>query len=538
MHLERAVFINDGFFHFVDDGFKQRRHVGSKLVEFQAGDAVDAGGINNREVELLVGGAELVKKIKDLINNPVWTRARAIDFIDHDNGLQSLCKGFHGDEAGLRHGAVNCVDQQQHRIHHGQHAFHFAAEIGMARGVDDIDTEVVAGAFVIPGNGRVLRQNGNASFLFLIVGIHHAFDFAGAFAEGAGLLQELVDEGGFAMVNVGDDGDVTDILEGHDIHQGGGGLLEKAAIIPEGRLSASPNAFMVNSGSAIHVSLLAWSLAGNRPRFRSNTMSNPYLPPSFPGPDAHQSGNDPLFQVPAATVDAGRGISWITEGWGLFKAAPVLWIVAMLLFWGVQAVLNLVPFIGGLINVLLGPIFMVGMLAFAHGIARGEAADIGNFLVGFQSRLGELATLAALYMALLLAAIVIGVLAGVALLGGTGLFSAVGPEQAMDLAMASGGLLAMLLVFLLVVSLVMLIGAAYWYAPGLVFFANLGAVEAMKQSFTACLRNWLPLLVYSLAGLVVIVLGAAALGIGLLVALPVLMASYYVSFRDFFGRTP
>ena len=35
--------------------------------------------------------------------------------------------------------------------------------------------------------------------------------------EGAGLAQKLVDQGGFAVVNVGDDGDVAD-RAGHGLH--------------------------------------------------------------------------------------------------------------------------------------------------------------------------------------------------------------------------------------------------------------------------------------------------------------------------------
>jgi hypothetical protein len=33
--------------------------------------------------------------------------------------------------------------------------------------------------------------------------------------KGAGLAQQLVDHGGFAMVNVGDDGDVSNLLMAH-----------------------------------------------------------------------------------------------------------------------------------------------------------------------------------------------------------------------------------------------------------------------------------------------------------------------------------
>ncbi|MNF88668.1 hypothetical protein D3C84_711670 [compost metagenome] len=77
----------------------------------------------------------------------------------------------------------------------------------MAGGVDDVD--VVA----VPVDGGVLRQNGDAALFFLVVGVHHALAFRFFAVEGAGQLQEFVYQGGLAMVDVGDDGDVTEIFD-------------------------------------------------------------------------------------------------------------------------------------------------------------------------------------------------------------------------------------------------------------------------------------------------------------------------------------
>ncbi|HEX5276161.1 MAG TPA: hypothetical protein VFW42_00665, partial [Fluviicoccus sp.] len=77
---------------------------------------------------------------------------------------------------------------------------------------------------------------------------------------------------------------------------------------------------------------------------------------------------------------------------------------------------------------------------------------------------------------------------------------------------------------------------AYWFAPGLIYYANLPPVEALKESLSACLRNWLPLTVYSLVAMVILVAGAIPLGLGLLVVFPVMMASLYPMFEDLYGR--
>src|SRR5690606_37586857 len=69
--------------------------------------------------------------------------------------------------------------------------------------VDDIDVR----AFVF--NGTVFGQNRDAALFFEIVRVHDPFRNRLVFAEGAGLAQQLVDQGSFTVVNVGNDGDVA-----------------------------------------------------------------------------------------------------------------------------------------------------------------------------------------------------------------------------------------------------------------------------------------------------------------------------------------
>jgi hypothetical protein len=90
---------------------------------------------------------------------------------------------------------------------HGQDALHLAAEIGVARRVDDVD------ARVLPDDRRRLGKDGDASFLLEVVRIHHALGDALVFTERPGLRQQLVDERRLAVVDVGDDGDVAQVHE-------------------------------------------------------------------------------------------------------------------------------------------------------------------------------------------------------------------------------------------------------------------------------------------------------------------------------------
>ena len=97
------------------------------------------------------------------------------------------------------------VDQQHHAVDHRQDALHLAAEIGMAGRVDDVDARAV------PFDRGAFGQDGDAALALLVVGVHGALVHVLVLAHRAGLLEQLVDQRGLAMVDMGDDGDVADI---------------------------------------------------------------------------------------------------------------------------------------------------------------------------------------------------------------------------------------------------------------------------------------------------------------------------------------
>ena len=90
--------------------------------------------------------------------------------------------------------------------------------------------------------------------------------------------------------------------------------------------------------------------------------------------------------------------------------------------------------------------------------------------------------------------------------------------------------LALTVGFALYLPLLMLI----WFAPLLVVFHDLTPLEAMKQSFFACLSNWLAFLVYGVIILVLWFIASIPLFLGLVVLLPVLICSLYASYKDIF----
>ena len=99
-----------------------------------------------------------------------------------------------------------CIDQQHDAVDDLEGALDFTAEIAVAGSVDDVDLDVAvddAGGF---------GEDGDAALAFEVVGIHDAFGDIFVFAEDSALAKHGVDQSGLAMIDVGDDGDVADLV--------------------------------------------------------------------------------------------------------------------------------------------------------------------------------------------------------------------------------------------------------------------------------------------------------------------------------------
>jgi len=82
----------------------------------------------------------------------------------------------------------------------------------------------------------------------------------------------------------------------------------------------------------------------------------------------------------------------------------------------------------------------------------------------------------------------------------------------------------------------------YWFAPVLAGLNQLKAVDAMKLSFVACLKNMLPFLLYGLmfmavlmAAMWLVVSVHVIFSVVFVAIIPVMMTSLYTSYADIFG---
>ena len=227
-------------------------------------------------------------------------------------------------------------------------------------------------------------------------------------------------------------------------------------------------------------------------------------------------------------VPAANGWQWIAEGFGLFKASPVIWIALFLIYLLIGMGLSIVPVVGPVVLNLLAPVFIAGFMRGGRAIEMGEERESNHLFAGFKQNTAQLITVGGIYLAgiIILVGVVFMMMGGAAL---GGLFAGHGAEDAA--AVADG---RMLLGLLIMMALILPLIMAYWFAPTLVVFHDIKATDAMKLSFAACLRNIIPFTLYSLISIVLILLAMIPLGLGLLVMIPTMTASLYTSYRDIF----
>ena len=213
--LERVIGADDG----TGDAFEHEVEEGADVTAFfggiVCGVAFAGAGVDVGEVKGGVVSAEFDEEVEGLGENFVGAAVGPVDFVDYDEQCEAALECFLEDEASLGAGAFEGVDEQQGTVCHFEDSFDFTAEVRVSGGVDDIDADAV------PHHGDVFGEDGDAAFAFEVVGIQQTGLHLLVFSKDAALFDEAVDQRGFAVVDVSDDGDITDI--GPPLNAGGRG---------------------------------------------------------------------------------------------------------------------------------------------------------------------------------------------------------------------------------------------------------------------------------------------------------------------------
>ncbi|MGH8668341.1 MAG: BPSS1780 family membrane protein [Burkholderiales bacterium] len=256
--------------------------------------------------------------------------------------------------------------------------------------------------------------------------------------------------------------------------------------------------------------------------------SNPYAAPKAAVADQAVAvkGN---FVHGGRGVAAGRGTSWIGSAWDLFKQAPGVWIGMIIVMFVLFVVANFIPLVGPLAVSIVFGIFMGGLMLGCRALEEGGELEFAHLFAGFRQKLGTLAAVGALYVAGYVVIMLI-----VVVVTGASFFTMMGmggdPQAGDPTAMLATMGVAILLMMALTVPLLMTV----WLAAPLVMFHEHGAIEAMKASFTGCLKNMLSFLVYGIVMFLLAIAATIPIGLGWLVLGPMMAASVYTAYRDIY----
>lgn len=232
------------------------------------------------------------------------------------------------------------------------------------------------------------------------------------------------------------------------------------------------------------------------------------------------------FRGEPREVDPAACFQWLLEGWAMFIANPGVWIGSTVLLMVMVLAIAIVPVFGQIAVNLLLPVFAGGLVLMGRRQASGEQAEIADLFAGFRHNAGGLVMVGVFYTAG-----IFGIAFLAALLISGGVLGGVVTGHVAGFGIAVGGMmLAGLLVFLLSIPVIM----ATWFAPALVFLNDMQPVPAMKASFAAGLKNWLPMVIFGLILVVALFFATLPAGLGFLLLVPVFSGAVYASYRDIF----
>ena len=231
MGLQRRAFLVFRSRNVLDDGLEQRLEVvvvrQAAVFRLVFGSVTGLGGaVNDRKVEEgilievdaflddVLGQAE--QQVGGLTDDFGDSGVRTIGLVHAQDDRKLGFEGLAQHETGLRQRALGSVDEQHDAIDHGDATLHLATEIGVARGIDDVEGD--AFRMAVLGGQRagvlhrgVLGEDGDALLAFQIVGIHHTVRDFLTLVEHVGLGQHRVDQGGLTVIDVCHNRYISDI---------------------------------------------------------------------------------------------------------------------------------------------------------------------------------------------------------------------------------------------------------------------------------------------------------------------------------------
>jgi uncharacterized membrane protein len=212
-------------------------------------------------------------------------------------------------------------------------------------------------------------------------------------------------------------------------------------------------------------------------------------------PGCGQPAHSPLPLVepsPARTQESLPLGDYLKTGWGLFKQYPGGFVGFCLIYFVIQAALNVIPRVGVVAAAIVSTPLLMGNFIVSAKLLHGQQPEFSDFFTGFQY-----------FLPLLLLSLVAGLFIGIGTL-------------------------------LLVIPGVYL-AVAYLFASYLVIDRRLDFWPAMELSRRTVNPRWFGFFAFMLLLVLLNLAGAVALGVGLLVTIPLSFCTVTAAYADLFG---
>jgi uncharacterized membrane protein len=232
-------------------------------------------------------------------------------------------------------------------------------------------------------------------------------------------------------------------------------------------------------------------------------------------------------------VNAKQGLQWILSGFYLFLKAPLAWVFVCFTLMLIAMAMSFIPLLGKFVFTLISPVFLAGIMLGCKDMEQGKLIELKHLFISFRTNSAPLITIGGIY--LIGQILIIGL---VMLIGGSQMTDMLLYGKRVDESELMGVMSSMLTSSLIVLTLSIPLMMASWFSPLLVVFHNVPPIVAMQRSFFACLKNFIPFQLYGVTLIVLTILGLMPYGLGLVILIPIIFTSIYVSYKDIFLAEP
>lgn len=222
-----------------------------------------------------------------------------------------------------------------------------------------------------------------------------------------------------------------------------------------------------------------------------------------------------------------RGLKFMNDNFGMLLGF-------MLVSGVISFFAQIVPFVGILISILIGPVLQIGYAQFAYSATRSRNADFAEFFKGFN----KIGPLLATY---LLTAIIglVAVLPGLILWYQAGMLDWIMavmedypflenmPEMSDSINMT-----LFWLGFLVMLAGALALSILFAWSLNIVWFFDVGPMEALNASRKLIARNWLPFVLFIILSGIIAAAGLLICLVGVLYTAPAMACAQFFAFAD------